>query len=288
MLACLRSPARGASSRSPRASTVASSGSSAEAADFTVLVAPETSGILAELTRDLLEQPAHECSVLPPRRSISPATRLGWLRIFERLGIDTPSSQTIVPGEGLPELARYPAVLKPVDGAGSVDTFYLDGPGELSEDARRMPRALLQPFVPGEPMSASFLVSPEGRSWLIAIGRQRMELRDGRFEYRGGEIPVSCPDAADQVRRSVAAIEGLAGFVGVDFIWDEQSRRATILEINPRPTTSLVGLCRLLPAGRLARAWLEACGPQPCDDELLEVAFRLCTCSRSRCLRCRG
>ena len=121
-------------------------------------------------------------------------------------------------------------------------------------------------------MSASFLVSREGRSWLIAIGRQRMELRDGRFEYRGGEVPVICPDAADQVRRAVAAIDGLAGFVGVDFIWDAQLRRATILEINPRPTTSLVGLCRLLPEGLLARAWLEACGPQP-NDELLESLF---------------
>ena len=48
---------------------------------------------------------------------------------------------------------------------------------------------------------------------------------------------------------AVEAVEGLAGFVGVDFIWDEQSRHATILEINPRPTTSVVGLCRLLPRG---------------------------------------
>jgi tyramine---L-glutamate ligase len=150
-----------------------------------------------------------------------------------------------------------------------VDTFYLTGPDELSDDARRMPRALFQSFVPGEPMSASLLVSREGRSWLIAMGRQKMELRDGRLEYRGGEVPVFCPDAADQVRRSVAAIEGLAGFVGVDFIWNVQARRVTILEINPRPTTSIVGLCRLLPEGLLARAWLEACEPAP-DDELLE------------------
>src|SRR5262249_46356825 len=158
----------------------------------------------------------------------------------ERLGIDTPSSRTIVPSAGLPALIRYPAVLKPVDGAGSIDTFYLDGPVGLSEEARRMPEALLQPYVPGDPMSASFLVSPEGETWLIAIGRQRMKRHKGRFEYHGGEIPVLCPGAADQVRRALTAVEGLAGFVGVDFIWDEQSRRTTILEINPRPTTSVV------------------------------------------------
>ncbi len=151
-----------------------------------------------------------------------------------------------------------------------MNTYYLDEPFDLPEDARRLPGAILQPFVPGEPMSASWLVSALGGAWLIAIGRQRMEIRDGRFAYLGGEIPVDCPDAMRQVQRAVAAVEGLGGFVGVDFIWDEARGRATILEINPRPTTSLVGLCRLLPAGLLARAWLEACRPSGRDDELLE------------------
>jgi predicted ATP-grasp superfamily ATP-dependent carboligase len=238
-------------------------------ADFTVLVAPETRGTLAALTRDLDTAGARVLG------SSAAAVDLAGdkARLAAHLAlraIDTPPVQMFVPGEGLPEPARYPAILKPIDGAGSVDTFYLDGPGDLSEDARRMPRALLQPFVHGEPMSASLLVSREGCSWLIATGRQRMKLRDGRFEYRGGEIPVFCPGAEDQVRRSVAAIEGLGGFVGVDFIWDKQNCRTTILEINPRPTTSLVGLCRLLPEGLLARAWLEVCRGEPCDDELME------------------
>ena len=83
--------------------------------------------------------------------------------------------------KGCPSLLRYPAVLKPVDGAGSVDTFFLDGPGDLPESCAADAQALLQPFVPGEPMSASFLVSPEGRAWPIGVGRQRMEIRDGRF-----------------------------------------------------------------------------------------------------------
>ena len=37
------------------------------------------------------------------------------------------------------------------------------------------------------------------------------------------------------------SIAGLRGFVGVDFIWDPERRHATLLEINPRPTTSIVG-----------------------------------------------
>jgi predicted ATP-grasp superfamily ATP-dependent carboligase len=237
-------------------------------ADFTVLVAPETRGILAKLTRELLATGARVLGSSATAIELT-GDKARLAVQLERLGIDTPSSQTIVPSEGLPGLTRYPAVLKPVDGAGSIDTFYLDSPGGLSEEARRMPRALLQPFVSGDPMSASFVVSPEGESWLVAIGRQRVERYNGRFEYHGGVIPAFCPGATDQVRRALTVVQGLAGFVGVDFIWDGESHRATILEINPRPTTSVVGLCRLLPEGLLARALLEACGQPPRDEELL-------------------
>ena len=110
-------------------------------------------------------------------------------------------------------------------------------------------------------MSASFLVGADGRAWLIGVGRQHIAIENGRFQYGGGTVPANCPDCAAQLRGSVESIAGLSGFVGVDFIWDPERHHATLLEINPRPTTSYVGLCRLLPAGLLASAWLEACVP---------------------------
>jgi predicted ATP-grasp superfamily ATP-dependent carboligase len=113
----------------------------------------------------------------------------------------------------------------------------------------------LQPLVSGVAMSASFLVSERGETQPIAIGRQQMTIRDGRFAYEGGTIPVACPDALPVLRRAVESVEGLRGFVGVDFLWDETRREATVLEINPRATTSVVGLCRIAPPGLLAQAW---------------------------------
>ncbi len=151
-----------------------------------------------------------------------------------------------------------------------MDTFYLGGSESIPEAARVLPAVLVQPFVPGLPMSASFLVGPGGRAWLIGIGTQRMAIREGRFHYQGGKIPTSCSGALPHIWAAVRAIDGLRGFVGVDFIWDSSRRRATILEINPRPTTSCVGLCRLLPRGHLARAWLDACVRSGSDDELLD------------------
>ncbi len=59
------------------------------------------------------------------------------------------------------------------------------------------------------------------------------------------------------VTRPSTSVPGLRGFVGVDFLLDAEGR-AMILEINPRPTTSYVGLSRLGPAGTIAGAWLAA------------------------------
>ena len=89
------------------------------------------------LTRDL-EQGGRTSSRLFGRGGRTDRRQdFGWLRSFDRRGSTRRRRVAVVPSEGLPELARYPAVLKPVDGAGSVDTFYLEGPGDLPETARR-------------------------------------------------------------------------------------------------------------------------------------------------------
>ncbi len=228
----------------------------APSADFTVLIAPETTGALAQLThalRDagtrLLGSTAEAIDLAGDKARL--AARL------KSAGIDTPPTRTVIPAAGLPADADYPAVLKPVDGAGSLNTFLVADQNSVPRDANAMPAAVLQPFVPGEPMSASFLVGADGEAFLIGIGAQRMAIRDCRFEYLGGRLPVSCPGAPAQLGPAIASIPGLRGFVGMDFLWDLERRRATVLEINPRPTTSYVGLSRLLGPGTLARAWLD-------------------------------
>jgi predicted ATP-grasp superfamily ATP-dependent carboligase len=240
----------------------------ASAADFTVLIAPETSGILAGLTRDLEQAGARLLGSTAGAVELAGDKARMSARLQE-LSIDTPATRTIVPAAGLPPDARYPAVLKPIDGAGSMHTFYLSDATSLPDGARDLPIALLQPFIPGTPMSASFFVGAEGDIWLIGIGIQRIAIREGRFEYRGGKLPVPCREALPQLVPAVQAIAGLCGFVGVDFIWNAQEARATILEVNPRPTTSYVGLCRLVPPGRLSRSWLAACDPAARDRDAL-------------------
>lgn len=227
--------------------------------DCIVLIAPETNGVLAELTRALETSPA----ILMGSASSAVETTADKARlavVLESHGIPTPASRLIDPREPLPRDAPYPAVLKPVDGAGSLDTFLIPGPNDRPAIPASMSRAILQPLVPGQAMSASFLVDPRGRSSLIAVGRQRMAITGGRFVYQGGELPTPLPEAQPMLTQALTTVPGLRGFVGIDFIWNHDLEQATILEINPRPTTSWVGLARVLPPGFLAGAWLGALG----------------------------
>jgi hypothetical protein len=148
--------------------------------------------------------------------------------------------------------------------------------------------ALLQPFVPGIPMSASLLVGRDAQTWLIGIGIQRVVIRKERFEYQGGSLPASSREAESQVRMAVESIPGLRGFVGVDFIWDPERGHATIMEVNPRPTTSCVGLTRLLPSGLLAEAWLNAFDPEPGAGALLSSLAELVHGAKSLSFDARG
>ncbi len=235
-------------------------------ADFTILIAPETGGVLERLTREFNERGARLLGSSAKAVELT-ADKAGLASWMDSIGIATPKTHLVEPHIRIPFDQEFPAVLKPADGAGSMDTFFTTSPDELPESCVLSGRYLIQPFVASIPMSASFLVDQHGRAWLIGVGRQHSVIMDRRFHYRGGTIPVLGPECVAEARRLVESIAGLRGFVGVDFLWDQTKGRPTILEINPRPTTSHVGLSRLLPAGMLARAWLEAFQPDDAANE---------------------
>lgn len=224
-------------------------------ADLTALIAPESGGVLAERARAIERAGGQSLGSSPAAIDLTGnKLRLG-AHLAER-GIATPSCRRVVPSLGLPDEFPYPAVLKPIDGAGSLETYFVPNAGALPRAARTPGEALLQPFVPGMPMSASFLVGADGRARPIGTGRQWVEVREGQFSYRGGELPAPWGHHHPSPRRAVESVPGLLGFVGVDFLFDEGSGRLTVLEINPRPTTSYVPLSWHLTPGVLARAWL--------------------------------
>ncbi len=228
----------------------------AGAADATLAVAPESGGALASLAR-AIERSGGRSLGSSPSAIERTADKLRLARHFEGLGIPTPPTRPVGPGHPWPVDWPGPVVVKPIDGAGAVDTS-LVADGTCPPWVVEGRRAIAQPYLDGEPMSASFLVDRSGRATLFAVGRQRVVVDgSGRITYEGGSISCRVDFSLAAVSGAVASVPGLLGFVGVDFL-KLGDRSVAILEVNPRATTSVVALARLLPPGTLAGAWLAA------------------------------
>jgi predicted ATP-grasp superfamily ATP-dependent carboligase len=224
----------------------------ARSADWTLVIAPEFDGILAERCRQVEESGGR---LLGPSSAAVRLTadKLALSHHLRAAGVPTPEC-TQVGGT-----AVFPAVLKPRDGAGSQATFLIDNEGETAGRLRQAAaegwggELILQAFAPGTAASVAFLVGT-GRCVALAPAAQHLS-DDGRFRYLGGSVPL--PDglrerAVTLARRAVEAVPGLRGYVGVDVVLGEVD---AVIEINPRLTTSYVGL-RALAETNLAAAML--------------------------------
>lgn len=147
-------------------------------------------------------------------------------------------------------------VVKPDDGAGCVDTRrYTDAAAaQAAADARSAAgeRVRLEPWVEGEPMSASLLCDGQGRAELLSVNRQRItEAADGTLGFDGLALDVAEHGdtrwrALQRVAHGVAqALPGLRGYAGIDLVWHAE-RGPVLIEVNPRITCAFVGLSEAL------------------------------------------
>jgi predicted ATP-grasp superfamily ATP-dependent carboligase len=250
------------------------------AADYSLIIAPEFDDLLASRCRRVEESGR---LLSPSSAAVAVAAdKLALARLLHKHGVSTPpcvllaaGGQTLPPGS-LP--FTFPLVYKPRYGAGSQATFLVGAPDDLPRCVAQAVRegqagdAVLQPFVPGQAASVAFLVGPA--QCLALLPATQVVSQDGRFRYEGGEVPLPAGLARRAVelgRRAVAPVPGLCGYVGVDLILGEASdgSQDRVLEINPRLTTSYVGL-RALAVTNLAEAmWRVAVG-----EEIKEVEWR--------------
>lgn len=227
----------------------------AAAADWTLLIAPETGGELERLARAVIAVGGRLLGPSPDGISLtSDKLWLGevWERLWVRNGCErraVPTPYTFAEAEPL----FYPLVYKPRDGCGSEETYLIHSAEELAA-LPVDPDRLIQEFVPGQPASIAFLVGPKQTIPLLPTFQHIST--DGRFRYRGGETPIPTDLAERAVTlgiRAVEAVAGLSGYVGVDLVLGD---RDVAIEINPRLTTSYVGL-RALAETNLAGAMLD-------------------------------
>lgn len=242
-------------------------------ADAALVIAPETDGILEE--RERWVRASGVCS-------------LGCAPEVVALARDKPRCNAWLAERGVGVLETHvlgcpphravsfeaPFVIKPRDGAGSVDTFLVrDGSAWP-----RLPRADLefvaQPYREWPPMSAACLISRDGLVEWIGSAHQHVRRQGDRLVYRGGAVPGVFPDALrDRLERALRSLRGACGWLGIDFLVDDETGNACVLEMNPRLTTSYVGYRKAFgrDGGRLlAERWLAKAGLV--DDQVGEVA----------------
>ena len=237
----------------------------AQGCELAIVIAPEFQSLLLTRTRWLRES---GCQVLGSTDDALRFTsdKFALARHWHHQGIPTPTTD-------LADVApRFPCVVKPREGAGSTATRLVHRPEEYAEAiaaVRESPAGepLVQEYTPGMPVSVSFLVGP-GIIQPLLPGRQRLS-SDGHFHYQGGEFPLRGEEAERAVRlarRAIEVVPGLHGYVGVDLILgpDPSGRDDRAIEINPRFTTSIVGLVALA-RGSLGQALLRVTAGQPVE-----------------------
>ncbi|MDA1040126.1 MAG: ATP-grasp domain-containing protein [Planctomycetota bacterium] len=213
--------------------------------DWTLLIAPETGGILVDRVARVR---AAGGAVLAPNAAFLTiaADKQATIDALAASGVPVPAGRSLAAGEPAPAGFHLPAIRKARASAGcdGLEIIHTRDVFSASTTATR-----LEALVPGSPVGVSCLCGG-GDPEILPPLRQRFSAGD-RPHYRGSE-PLSDRSVAARAtalaRRAVAAVErasggaSAVGWVGVDMLLGDRhdGRDDRVLEVNPRLTTSFV------------------------------------------------
>ncbi|WP_238524361.1 ATP-grasp domain-containing protein [Methylotenera mobilis] len=219
------------------------------------LIAPESNGVLLELSE--LCYASHDKGALFLGCGFD-ATLIGTSKTlcFEALRDANIYTLPVYAGEDLvagkcEQLSTEHVstwVAKPEDGAGCEGINLFDSIDDLThwvKQGERYLTYLAQPYQAGVAASFSMLCR-NGKAWLLSCNEQHITRDGNHFKLSG--ITINGMSAYWQrfetIARKVAKmLPDALGYVGVDVIVDtEHDHKIYVIEINPRLTTSYVGL----------------------------------------------
>lgn len=135
-------------------------------------------------------------------------------------------------------------VVKPRFGCASEETY-------LTTDTEVPPGSIATEFINGEHLSVSLIAGE--KTFPLCANKQLIEFADIknpsglRIEYKGNTVCCSPPYKEELFRTAVetARILGCRGYTGVDIVYDGTPY---VVDVNPRPTTSIYGICKVMDA----------------------------------------
>ena len=224
--------------------------------DAAYVIAPETGKDLLSMSK-LIEETG-KVALNCKSKAISKVTDKAFLYMdLEKNGFSIPKTLVLKKDADINQIKRvilreltYPLIFKPSDGVGANGLSIIKNGKQIEKALLKINLEsakddfIVQEFIKGE--SASVSVLSTGKKALgISLNRQNVKLSgpDQSSSYEGGIVPFEHPlkdFALALAEKVVESFPGLRGYVGVDIVL--AGDRAFVLDVNPRLTTSYVGL----------------------------------------------
>jgi predicted ATP-grasp superfamily ATP-dependent carboligase len=229
-------------------------------ADAAYVIAPETEGILQSLVENV--EQTGVASLNCPASTIGKIVDKVVLQAsLKKLRVPTPETIMFSVADGVEEIKRaihgrlnFPLIFKPSSDVGCCGLSVVrnarqvaDAVGKIKRESASK-RFLAQEFIKGAAASVS-LVSTGSEALSISLNRQDVTIGapDAISSYNGGLVPFDHPlrrIAFAVAEKIVKSFRDLRGYVGVDLVLTEEE--AVAMEVNPRLTTSYIGLRRVV------------------------------------------
>lgn len=214
-------------------------------ADAVWLIAPETDGDLAKLTELALQQ--HKTILGCGLHAINVcSSKLATYQVLYSAGVATVDTFTYAEW---PKTAGVSWLAKPDDGAGCEQTVCFDAPTSLLQwlsQYQCYETHVIQPYIVGKASSISCAMH-QGKAEVLSCNQQLIVIQNNQLKYQGCVVNGMRQywDKFVILANQIAQLlPDLTGYVGIDVIVsDNQQKEAiTVIEINPRLTTSYIAL----------------------------------------------
>lgn len=219
--------------------------------DACVLIAPECGGILFEMISAIEDISIQHIGCSSAAVALC-ANKFQLHQLLIANGITTPETWLHIQDVEV----DGPLVLKPLDGAGSEGIKIYKNLQELAiasivNRPTKLKSMVIQQFVQGIPVSIACLVRRNGSILFMPSCGQIIGFYQGSLKYEGGWCPLARELHARTERlakTTLAVVNGIFGWIGIDMILGESPDGSDdfVIEINPRLTTSYVGIRQLI------------------------------------------
>ena len=213
--------------------------------DAVWLIAPETDGDLAKLTALALQQ--NKIILGCGLNAIDVcSSKLATYLLLKQSGVKTVETYSYVEW---PKTSGISWLAKPDDGAGCEQTVCFDEVAVLSQwllQYQHTKTHVIQPYFVGTAGSIS-CVMHQGKAHVLSCNQQLITVKNNVLNYQGCVVNgmrqhwEKFVALANQIAQ---LLPDLAGYVGIDVIVShhEKEETITVIEINPRLTTSYIAL----------------------------------------------